>query len=89
MLQLQYCFPTSQGYIQGHTAPTSQRGNPSAASREKVSDRFIGRPGCEPTSSEELLNTRLLENADELFDAEYGAKKSQALRDKNRAGLQW
>lgn len=55
----------------------------------KVSDRFIGGPGCEPKGSSELLNTRLLGNADELFDAESGAKKSQALGDKHGAVLQW
>lgn len=53
----------------------------------KVSDRFTGGPGREPKGSSKLLNTRLLENVDELSDAECGGKKCQALGDKNEAVL--
>ncbi len=41
MLQI-LCFPASQRNTQGHTALTSQCGNPSAASREKFLTGLLG-----------------------------------------------
>lgn len=83
-------FPASQRNTQGHTALTSQWGNPSAASREKFSDGFIeGDLDVSPRVPKMLLNTRLLEKATQRFDAGSGAKKSQALGDKTGAVLRW